>query len=166
MPNSGNTQILHDFCGVRMPRNAFPYKPMTPGEARELIYKAGRQGIENACRIAAGKPVYRRLKNGAREAMHPSIDQMQTAQKMILGRILPELKAVEFAGEMTTRNVDEPQHDVRQISRAILSVLGSAILDGGDTGSPESPQADKLIDAKPLESQGDTGKRDPSEREG
>jgi hypothetical protein len=66
--------------------------------ARELLAKDGLAGIKALCSIAAGRAIFRVLKGGARERIVPELRDMLEAQRAILSRLVPELKATELTG--------------------------------------------------------------------
>jgi hypothetical protein len=105
-------------------------KNKVSADARELLAQHGLAGVRALCAIAAGMAIYRpREADGRREKLVPDLGQMLTAQKAILDRLVPSLKATELTGADGKDLIPaaEPQ-DHRQISRAILQVLGSAVL--------------------------------------
>lgn len=65
-------------------------------DARELLARDGLPAIKALCNIAAGRAVYRTLKSGkGREKVVPELADMIAAQKAILSRLVPELKATD-----------------------------------------------------------------------
>jgi hypothetical protein len=89
--------------------NAEPSKPRSKGgrpknsknrvsaDAKALLLEHGMAGLRALCNFAAGRAVYRPIKGGARERLVPDVDQMISAQKVIVDRLVPSLKAQELS---------------------------------------------------------------------
>lgn len=105
-------------------------------DARALLAEHGLAGIRALCSIAAGRAVYRPLKGGGRERLVPELADMISAQKAILSRLVPELKATELTGKdgaaLIPGSID-PSHPnyYHEASKSILSVFQQAVPDGG-----------------------------------
>ena len=67
------------------------------------------------------------------------MSQRLRALEIVLAKILPDLRSVEATVDqsITTTDATEPQHNSRQLGRAIL-----AILSGGNEGTPPPSHAD------------------------
>jgi hypothetical protein len=102
-------------------------------EAREILAVDGLAGIKVLCAIAAGRAVYRPLKGGGKERLVPELADMITAQKAILSRLVPELKAVESTVDQTVRNAEPQRDDIRQWARGVCAAdpeLAHALAEG------------------------------------
>jgi hypothetical protein len=108
-------------------------------DARSVLAQHGLAGLRMLCRIAAGQPVYRpRGKDGSREKLVPTLDQMLKAQYSVVDRLVPSLKATELTGAdgnpIATQDVGHDEHHPRDIARAMLAVLRDAEIAGGGPG--------------------------------
>jgi hypothetical protein len=109
-------------------------KNRVSADARALLASDGLAGIKQLCAIAAGRTIYRPLRGGAaRELLIPDLDQMLTAQRIIVSRLIPELKAADLTIEQKVTPYDEPRPDVRKVARALLSLLHGNV--DGEVGS-------------------------------
>jgi hypothetical protein len=117
-------------------------------DARVLLASKGLAGIKALCDIAAGRTIYRPLRGGkGREALTPSLDQMIAAQRILVSRLVPELRAVEAVVDANVRHDDAPQYSTRQTARAILNLLGP---DVQLVETPTPRESDLLIDNERL----------------
>ena len=98
--------------------------------AKDILSRNGLSGIENICRVAAGKPVYRQLKGGGRETLYPELNDIMKASEQIMKRLVPELKATEVIAQVEhSGEISHPEYDARQLSRAILSAIGGPLIE-------------------------------------
>ena len=89
-------------------------------EARGVLAKHGLAGLRQLCAIAAGRPVYRPRSSGERQMLMPNLDQMLTAQKAIVDRLVPQLKATELTGAEGAPLIPTDA-DTKSIANAVLN---------------------------------------------
>lgn len=110
-------------------------KNQVGADAKAMLAMHGLAGIRILCNIAAGKPVWRPLKGGGRERVVPELADMIAAQKAILSRLVPELKATELSGPDGASLLPPP--NARETAKAVIEVLAGAV--PGGTVNVEQP---------------------------
>lgn len=112
-------------------------------DAKALLALRGQPAIRALCKLAAGSPIFRRTADGKRERLEPNLDQIISAQKLVLDRLVPSLRAVEQSGGLANSNditVTAPEPTNMQLANALLNVLhaGRDSQPPTDTPSPVS----------------------------
>lgn len=108
----------------------------TAPEIRAYIME-NSSAIETLIDIAAGKEFRTSGPTGKSYLAHPALGERLRAIELLLKKCLPDLSAIEATGAEGSPLIPSPaEQDPRQIGRAILQVLGSAVLDDAPASEP------------------------------
>ncbi|MEJ6845200.1 hypothetical protein V3589_03115 [Sinorhizobium fredii] len=95
------------------------------------------EAIETLADICAGRLIRVSGPTGKQMDVYPSMQERLKAAELVLKKVVPDLQSqsVELTGANGKDLYPSEQQDARQMSRAILAVLGEAVLD--DAPEPE-----------------------------
>lgn len=121
--------------GLRRGRGRPPgSRNKTSKSAKELLDKHGKGAIETLCAIAAGHVVYSPPDDdGKRVKLSPTLTERLMAAKIIADKLLPNLKFAEVSAELDShvRTDGDVEPSTRDLGKAILSILGKGVPEGG-----------------------------------
>jgi hypothetical protein len=157
----GEEPVLQTGSGAKEPKKKGRGRPKgsrnkLTADARQVLAKHGLPGLRMLCTIAAGRPVFRpHGADGKREKLTPSLDQMLTAQKAVIDRLVPALKATELTGNEGEPLFPATDASPRTIARAVAGILREATIEDGPSGgaAPQTPEVSEVsapYDPNPL----------------